>query len=255
MSRLLHGSAAVAHALQAGAFIYFGLQKGSSLPTFPLRDSSFGKTYRVSDQHLFWLVPTFSLCSTFNHAVTAYSPTYYAYYQKTRTNPLQWAEYSVSAGLMTWLIATLSGIIETHVLVALVGLNVLLQYLGYLIEVHQASKTGRAKVPALMALAWGVFAIQWEMIVTSFWLAVTADSERKPPDIVYSIIFIMFTLFASFGVNQLLYVRGRISWETYQKVTVGLSFTAKSALIWMVYGGLVGMPQERISELYQNIST
>ena len=106
-----------------------------------------------------------------------------------------------------------------------------------------------------MSLVWGIFAVQWQMMMTSFWLAVTADAERKPPDIVYSIIFIMFSLFASFGINQWLYVRDRISWETYQKATVGLSFTAKTALVWMVYGGLIGMPQERISELYQNLHT
>lgn len=248
MSKTLHASAAVAHTLQAGLFLYLGLRK-DGLPHFPRVNSSFGKVHQVYKQQLFALVPTFSLLSAVNHTVTATSDTYYQTYRKSHTNPLQWGEYALSASLMLWIVATLSGLVETHTMVSLVGLNVLLQYLGYRIEVVKAQ--GGDWKP-LMFVAFGIFFLQWEMIITSFYLAVT-ESTEKPPTIVYAIVLILFVLFSSFGINQLLYVTDRMGWETYQKVTVGLSLAAKSALIWMLYGGLVGMPQERIDQLYQDL--
>lgn len=72
-----------------------------------------------------WLVPFFSLLSAVNHC---------AYLYGYRKRWIKWAEYSISAGLMFVLVATLSGLNDIRGLVILVGANFGLQYTGFASE-------------------------------------------------------------------------------------------------------------------------
>ena len=207
-----------------------------------------------------WVLVTFPALSTLNHLVSIMNPhrdanptwkTYQAKVLQTKTNPVRWAEYSLSAGAMVWVIATLSGVTELRTLLALLILNVALQYVGYLIEATYAatpyhivgagggSATG-ATPYNLTFVGWLVFLAMWTEIVISFFCAIEYDTVQKPPDIVYAIVIILFVLFSTFGALQLAYISGWLkSFESYEIGFICLSFVSKTLLTWMVYGGVI----------------
>lgn len=177
----------------------------------------------------------------------------------TRTNPLRWAEYALSAGAMVWVIATLSGVTELRTLITLCVLNVGLQYVGYLVERCYALMTGPytaietqpiTSTPSRIALAlypgeitlvgWFIFLAMWIEIGMSFFCAIEYDAVQKPPDIVYAIVIILFVLFSTFGALQLAYTGGCLrDFRTYELGFIMLSFVSKTILTWMVYGGVI----------------
>jgi Heliorhodopsin len=174
----------------------------------------------------------------------------------TKTNWVRWAEYSLSAGAMVWVIATLSGVTELRTLLALLVLNVALQYIGFLVEgtfasapsyklirggtaMNQAAAT-TANPNNLTFVGWLVFLAMWIEIGVSFFSAIEYDSVRKPPDMVYAIVIVLFVLFSTFGALQLAYVNDLISsFFAYELGFICLSFVSKTLLTWMVYGGVV----------------
>lgn len=151
---------------------------------------------------------------------------------------------------MVWVIATLSGVTELRTLIALLVLNVALQYVGCVIEAAHAERyhfqihSGGAisnSIPFKLTLVgWFVFMAMWIEIGVSFFCVIAYDTQQKPPDMVYAIVIVLFVLFASFGVLQLAYISGRIeSFFAYEIGFIGLSLVSKTLLTWMVYGGVI----------------
>jgi len=183
------------------------------------------------------LVPVFPLLSSVNHLASAVGRGWYARILEKKVNWLRWAEYSLSAGVMTFIISILSGVTEVRTLTSLMIMNVTLQVLGMMIEVRKAEGAPRSDIVALLCVAWGVFSSMWVQIIVSFYTVVSDGS--KPPTAVYSIIWTMFSLFASFGVAQTLYCFDVMSFASYEVTLASLSLTSKSLLSWLVYGGIL----------------
>lgn len=158
-------------------------------------------------------------------------------------NPFRWIEYAVSAPLMHVEIALLCGIYDVHTLFAIFGLTSVTMVFGYLGET--AARADRVRVFWLGCVP---HLCNWFIILCHFFRAV---SRADPPDFVWSIIFVIFALDATFGVVALLRARGRrVCCVDFGKCVhvercyMALSILAKQSLAWMQYWGIEGMRKE-----------
>jgi hypothetical protein len=194
----------------------------------------FDDTYRYQVGNM---IPAFSALSSINHILCGFTR-YNDYVMTNKANPLRWVEYSLSASIMLWVIATLSGVADINTLISIVIMNICMQFLGCIIE-YETSK--RVKY-GLTLVAWGLFVGLWAPIVSQFVYALDKiqDTEfDKIKPILYSIISTLTVLFSSFGILQLAYVFEYIQFESYEKGFIILSFVAKSLLTWLTIGGII----------------
>jgi hypothetical protein len=233
MSTSLHAIAGISHLLQFIAVVIL-VNKDAGIP-WDIVSRGFINKSRTYRYNLSYLVPVFPLLSSFNHIATLTSPEWYKTVLNTGVNTIRWAEYSVSAGVMLWVVCSLSGILEIRSLVAIALLNAALQYVGYLIE--KAKSEGQS-VTDLLKIGFALHATIWVQIITSFFTVLSISDQV--PSAVYTIIFVLFGLFTSFGVVSTLWACGKIkSYETVENVYTTLSLTSKSFLTWMVYFGVL----------------
>lgn len=190
-----------------------------------------------------YLLPAFPLLSALNHAVASFGGGLYGAVLTQQYNPYRWAEYSVSAGVMLWIICTLSGITDIRTLTSVAMLNATLQYVGYLIE--RGKQHNPSVVPGLLATAFAIHVAIWTQIFISFYTAVGSAGVEVPPA-VYSIVVVMFALFTSFGVWSALWASSSSAIKSFGALESGyvvLSLVSKTLLIWMVYFGVNRPPQ------------
>jgi hypothetical protein len=196
----------------------------------------FDDTYRYQ---VGYMIPVFSGLSSINHLLCGFNVMgYNDYVMRNKANPLRWMEYALSASVMLWIIATISGVQDINLLISIVLMNMCMQFLGAVVE-YETSKRVKYSVTLI---AWGLFVGLWAPIISQFVYAVdNIESETfdeiKP--ILYSIISTLTILFSSFGFVQLLYVGEWIGFETYEKGFIILSFVAKSLLTWLTVGGII----------------
>lgn len=193
----------------------------------------------TSNYELGWLVPAFSIGSSFNHLVVAAGgPEFTQKLLDKKQNWLRWTEYSVTAGLMLWIIGTLSGITDYRSLVSLVITNAALQAVGYEIELLMSEENPNMKaVDLLQTIGFILHLAIWVPIIISFF-AVVDDSEDVP-DAVYAIVWGLFLFFTSFGILSTLYTTKKIDYYKYEIGFIALSFFSKTFLAWFVYGGVL----------------
>ena len=196
------------------------------------------------------LVIAFHVLSFVWQAIVLIFPTAWKYYYAQvieGRNSFRWLEYSLSAPLMTIVIAVLLGQIDVVVLYLLAVCTWVLMGLGYLQETQRivvrevkenVSSTTRSLVPH--RLGWGLFFFQWLSLGFSFYLSLSL-SEAKPPSrilpIVYSVYFIMLTLYASFGVVQAIHMKWGMNVSVELAYTV-LSLVSKTTLGVLLYLGI-----------------
>ena len=160
------------------------------------------------------------------------------------TNPFRYAEYGISASLMTLVIASFSGIQDVTGLLLLVVATVVMMGLGSSVE-NVASQGGKPSVPVLGG-AWLLFAGIWAAIIYNF-ISTVSDSEEAP-DWLPAIIFTEMSIFALFGLLSLAYVR---KWKifsnfaTVEKGFIVLSFTAKAFLVLLLTSALATRPEPK----------
>jgi hypothetical protein len=153
-------------------------------------------------------------------------------------NSVRFIEYTFSAGLMLWIICSLSGISSLDVLVLVQIMNALLQYCGYSIEYNILMfGVSTVAVNDVKNVALSLYVSTWLVIFTHFYYAVSSSSDGPPP-VVYAICPTMFVLFCLFGVNQHLWSGGFISYHTCDVGYSVLSIVVKTILVWMIYGGI-----------------
>lgn len=125
-------------------------------------------------------------------------------------NFIRWLEYSISASLVTWNVAVLSGVLEVGIviLVAVLG-NIALQATGFLAEWQLSSAYQKLKprdrvkasgsVYRWLAFIAGaaIFAAQWVTIFVVFQETVEAASTPVP-DFVFVLVWAIFGLYALF---------------------------------------------------------
>jgi hypothetical protein len=162
-------------------------------------------------------------------------------------NVLRWLEYSLSAPLMIIVISVLLGIVDVVVLALLAVCTCALMGFGYLQEttVLRNSRTASA-VPH--GMGWILFVLTWSAISFVFWVGLR-ESDAKPPSgilpVIYSVYFLMISLFGCFGFVQASQVwqgRRRDTTDVFkykvEAAYVILSLVSKATLGVLVFWGI-----------------
>lgn len=159
-------------------------------------------------------------------------PELFQYYLDKKTNPLRWMEYSVSASVMSVLLAAMAGIYDVHSLFMIGGLTGICNVCGYLIE----------KIPRgeNQDVAYGIFwtasvalGLSWLPMLCYFF-----SETDGIPEFVYVAYLMTFLLYCCFALNMYLYYfAGKYDFESAEYYYIILSFTAKTFLAWDVWGG------------------
>lgn len=236
------------------------LLRNSDGRKFSLDMRGFGKDlWSVDGDQVRWLVPVFPALSTLNHLVSAID---WKGYQKALSGPdhgpvaWRWAEYSVSASAMIWIIAQLSGTTEVPTLTLLALQNVALQFIGFMIE-----KSGDPGY-SWSATGYILFLSIWIPIVWQFLTSVDFAKDENGvdldvPKLVYAIVFLELSLFATFGIvstwsrSRLGKARKTNKSKDFTKfirrregLYIGLSLVSKTLLTWLAYGGALMAGQD-----------
>jgi hypothetical protein len=156
-------------------------------------------------------------------------------------NTFRWMEYGLSASLMHVMIAMLCGVCDVHLLLGIFGLTMTTMTFGYLQE--------RTHDPELRPFWLGCVphVFNWAIIASYFFHGV---AEYKPPMFVWSIIFFIFSLDATFAVNQYLQQKKLWKWQEYEYGElwfIGLSLVSKQLLAWVNYGGTLRLKDSGLS--------
>jgi len=182
-----------------------------------------------SEYNIANLLPLFPLLSTINHLVTVF--------KKQHIPWLQWGEYSISAGLMLWFVANLSGVLDLATLVSIIIQNIFLQYIGY--RMTQARNT--QEYNQLLMIGFGLHVSIWVPIVSNFYASLSIANRKEGveiPGIVYYIVWVMFGLFTTFGVYPIFSDIRKCTKSSRRSYTI-LSLITKSILIYLVFFGII----------------
>lgn len=237
MLRTLHAIAATVHLAVGGAMT--GLVINNPGNKWPIVNRKWLNESSIRNYELSYLLPAFPFLSAMNHIVTLADSNLYSQIIEKKVNILRWSEYAFSAGIMLWIICSLSGVIETRSLISILLLNAGLQFLGYQIEQAKAENLPKSKIRELILTAWCIHIAMWIQIFISFFTIVSNDSVGAP-SAVYSIVFILFVLFSLFGLLTTLWAYDIITdFVKYEIGFIILSLTAKVFLAFMVFFGVL----------------
>jgi len=151
-------------------------------------------------------------------------------------NPARWIEYSISASIMVVLIAMLAGASDVVALTMMFGANAAMILFGLLMEKVNLGRREVDWVPFIYGCLIG--AVPW--IGIAIQLGLSQGDGDGVPGFVYIIFASLFILFNGFAVNMWLGYRGKGRWRDplfVELAYIVLSFVAKTALAWQVYGG------------------
>lgn len=186
-------------------------------------------------------IATFLFISAAAHWILA-SPLAFGWYRANLLrgrNYARWIEYAFSSSLMVVLIAMLPGISDVAALGAIFGVNAAMILFGLLMEHYE--QPGR---PNWTSYWFGVLtgAVPWVLIGVYLW---NPGSDVAAPGFVYAIFFSLFVWYSLFALNMWLQYRRIGPWRRYVFGEYGyivLSLTAKSALAWQVFAGVLTVP-------------
>ena len=218
----------------------------------PVEAGPFSQQLRVLGYYqLIWLVEFEPLITCIFHAVIAGVPAVNEWYTRNTLvqgrNPIRWVEYSITASLMIWVIAQLSGLTNVVTLVLLVLGNIAMQFCGYLMEemnLEPRLLKGKAVRWGATGVGWLLFVQQWTPVITYFFSAILSDrppTVEAVPTFVYFVIFGLLLQFALFGLVQLGHYAGvgfLRSTKNYEYAMVALSFISKAFLTWTLLIGI-----------------
>ena len=170
-------------------------------------------------------------------------------------NPYRWFEYSVTAGLMIYIIALVAGAKESSqaLVAALIVPGLMLQGLTVERELKQNElalwSQGHGSKPEIdqvlvwanFAPAWLFFGLKWFIIFGAFFkLKADLEDEGKTLDPkITQLVWIQFIAFSLFGVIQTIQVYGwstkrgnfsQVPYIQFEKAYIFLSLVAKAAL-------------------------
>lgn len=113
-------------------------------------------------------------------------------------NPLRFIEYSISASIMLMIIAMINGVVDIHLLFCIAVLTASCQLCGLVVEYVDD-----------IIMKWINHLNGWLTFCAAYWcitrayLSSVEYSDASPPDFVYVIVLMLFLLYASFGLVQL----------------------------------------------------
>jgi hypothetical protein len=153
-------------------------------------------------------------------------------------NPARWIEYALSSSVMIVVIAELSGIQEVGTLIAIFGINAVMNLFGWSME---AANEGRSQVQWLHYLFGCIAgAVPWVVITIALWTSATEPGAAPIPGFVIAIFVSLFVSFNVFAINMVLQYRKVGRWADYlygERAYMLFSLIAKTLLAWQVFAG------------------
>jgi hypothetical protein len=230
----VHAGFAALHILSAAALLtlYFTVQV-EELEGVLTSDAG-GELETLDGYQIFWVLWPMPVLTGIFHAFQAVliiaNVKWYTDPLGRKQNLVRWIEYSITASLMTWIVAQLSGVTNFVLLVMVaIVMNIALQVQGYIYEISAT------KWPPMVA-GLVLFCGQWTTIGSYFFRAVlTADA----PAFVWVIFVGLFITFLGFPSVQL--ASPLMTWKQYEIVFVVLSAISKLLLDWTLFFGILSV--------------
>jgi hypothetical protein len=179
------------------------------------------------------------LSAIFHFAIV--TPAFFNRYSKgllANHNYFRWTEYSLSASIMIFLIAQLTGITDFNALISIFALNAAMIMFGALQEKYEMPGTKK-----LLPFVFG------SMVGIVPWIAVFMEviqpgstNDAQVPGFVIGVMVSIFIAFNTFAINQWLQYRAKGKWASYlqgERSYITLSLVAKSALAWQLFSGVL----------------
>jgi len=183
-------------------------------------------------------VAVFLLLSAIAHlALSTFGYRWYVDKLKSGMNPARFYEYALSSSLMIVLIGMLVGVTDLGALIAMFGVNAMMNLFGIMMELHNQT----TKQTNWTAYIYGCLAgiVPWIVIFLYFYGSL-GSSSTKPPTFVYTIVPTIFVFFNIFAVNMVLQYKKVGRWKDYlfgERIYIVLSLLAKTALAWQIWVG------------------
>jgi hypothetical protein len=158
---------------------------------------------------------------------------------KNGVNLVRWIEYSITATLMTWIIAQLCGITNVFLvfLLAVVG-NVVLQWHGYFFELTMKHQSWIERWSPMIS-GFMLFFGQWSILACYFFRTINAVGADAVPWFVYVSFFGMLGTFLLFPLVQFLFAVNTIkTWFWYELGFIILSLFSKLLLDWTLFAAI-----------------
>jgi hypothetical protein len=153
-------------------------------------------------------------------------------------NYFRWTEYSLSASIMIFLIAQLTGVTDFNALISIFALNAAMILFGALQEKYERPGNGKL-LPFIFGSMVGI--VPW---VAVFLMTIQPGStnDAQVPGFVIGIMVSIFVAFNTFAVNQWLQYKQVGKWRSYlqgERSYITLSLVAKTGLAWQVFSGVL----------------
>jgi hypothetical protein len=235
------------------------------------------KGYKTTESEidLFWMTVAFTVITILAHVFYSVNASnVYLNAVGSGKNAYRWIEYAGSASTMLCILALLAGVRDRNMFVVMFVITFVQMLQGYVIEtavVNNGTVTDKL-IPLIcgwaLSVSWYVIYKRWydeiDLGLRTFDYCVENDETAlddtqpasvKPPRFIVHLINVVFVLFSSFGVVNLIYVIHSFlgdavaSYRNYELAYIGLSFIAKATLIiWCmssVFGGELQWLQNR----------
>jgi hypothetical protein len=244
----LHLAAAIFMTLQVVAIVIIpldvSLPQTVGFPTTaqngPISTPQVREVYAINPK---WLIAAFLALAAIDHWICTFVgfcsiTTFDRFVTDLEANPLRWLEYSVSASLMSVLLAALTGVYDIHLLFCIGALTGICNLTGLVVEFmpKQSENGGKNKA------AFGTYLIGWIAIVVA-WLPplcyfFQSVKVGDVPNFVIIAYLATAVCYIAFGLNyQLHWFSNKYTFITSEVIYISLSFTAKTILAWDVFGG------------------
>ncbi len=152
-------------------------------------------------------------------------------------NPARFWEYALSSSLMIVLIGMLVGVWDLGAIIALFGINAMMNLFGHVMELHNQTTARTNWTSFIYGCIAGI--VPWIVIVVHFFAALDSP-DASPPAFVYAIIPTLFVFFNIFALNMWLQYKKIGRWQDYlygERGYIVLSLVAKTILAWLIFAG------------------
>ncbi len=153
-------------------------------------------------------------------------------------NYFRWTEYSLSASIMIFLIAQLTGVTDINALMSIFALKAAMILFGALQEKYEKPGTGKL-LPFVFGSMVGI--VPWFSV---FFMVIQPGStnDAEVPGFVIGVMVSIFIAFNTFAINQWLQYKQVGKWKNYlqgERSYITLSLVAKSSLAWQLFSGVL----------------
>lgn len=160
------------------------------------------------------------------------------------SNWIRWVEYAITATIMIFIIAVISGVSDFGYVIMLICAFPLVMIQGEVVEKYLVNKNVESCILPTLG-GWLVLVGAFFIIVTSFNRRINEVKKAgyNIPSWLYAVVYPMIIWFASFGVVQIFQIymvsrnKGDINYNNYERTYLVLSLLSKAFLgLWVAYG-------------------